>query len=123
MKFRNDYVSNSSSCSFIIKVNTEDEIEKLKEYFKKNKDICNSGYISLNVAATDYWDSTDAINPNTVLPGECLYVNVGEDHFFETIDKFNRVSNEISEMGCELYQDPEAHYSIGKKLPKIEDNW
>lgn len=123
MKFRNDYVSNSSSCSFIIKVNTEDEIEKLKEYFKKNKGICDSGYISINHAADEPWNSMDSITPYTVEPGECLYVNVGEDHYLHVIDKFNRVSGDIEEIGCELYQDPDAHYSIGKKLPKVEDNW
>lgn len=122
MKLRQDFVSNSSSCSFIIKVNTEDEIEKLKEYFKKNEGICTSGFVSLNDAAREYWYSLGAINPDTVKPGECLYVDVGEDHDWWVIDKFNHVSSEIEEMGCELYQDPDAHYSVGKKLPKVEDN-
>ena len=122
MKIRNDYVSNSSSCSFIIKVNNEGEIEMLKEYFKKNEGICKSGFISLDFAASEYWNSIDEINPDTVLPGECLYVNVGSDHYLDVFNKFNRISSEIEEMGLELYQDPEAHYTIGNKLPKDEDD-
>ena len=65
----------------------------------------------------------DSITPYTVEPGECLYVNVGSDHYMEIVDKFYRISSEIEEMGFELYQDPGAHYSVGKKLPKVEDDW
>ena len=92
----------------------------LKEYFKKNEGICKSGFISLDFAASEYWNSIDEINPDTVLHGECLYVDVGSDHYLDVFDKFNRISSEIEDMGLELYQDPEAHYTIGSKLPKDE---
>ena len=92
----------------------------LKEYFKKNEGICKSGFISLDFAANEYWNSMCGINPDTVIPGECLYVNVGSDHCFDVFAKFNRIANEIEEMGLELYQDPEAHYTVGSKLPKDE---
>ena len=36
MKVRNDYVSNSSSCSFIVKVNSSDDIAKVRELVKKH---------------------------------------------------------------------------------------
>lgn len=121
MKTRNDFVSNSSSCSFIIKVNSEDEILALASFFKKYPNICNSGYPSLAFAADNVWDRLNSINPEHVNVGECLYVDVGEDHDIETINEFYKISGEIEDLGVELYEDPGAHCSIGKELPESKE--
>ena len=121
MKIRSDFVSNSSSCSFIIKVNSKDEIQVLADFFKKHPGICSSGYPNIEFAAENVWDRINCINPECIGVGECLYVNVGEDHDMRTIDKFYKISEEIEELGVELYEDPGAHYSVGAKLPEIKD--
>lgn len=121
MKTRNDFVSNSSSCSFIIKVNSEDEIAILSDFFKTHPGICNSGYPNIEFAAENVWDKFDYINPDRVNVGECLYVNIGEDHYMKIIDDFYRISKEIEDLGIELYEDPDAHYTVGAKLPEIKD--
>ena len=38
-----------------------------------------------------------------------------------TVDEFYKISEEIEELGVELYEDPGAHYSVGAKLPEITD--
>lgn len=119
MKTRNDFVSNSSSCSFIIKVNSEDEIAVLADFFKKYPGICGSGYPNIEFAAENIWDRFDCINPECVDVGECLYVDVGEDHDMETINKFYQISGEIEDLGVDLYEDPDAHCTIGKKIPNL----
>lgn len=122
MKVRNDYVSNSSSCSFIVKVNNEDDIAKVRKLVKKHSskyhNICSGGYPDIEWASENIWDYNRYINENNVDPGELLKIDVGEDHDFETIRKFEDVSSDFEEAGLELYSDDDAHYTIGEALPE-----
>lgn len=122
MKVRNDYVSNSSSCSFIVKVNNEDDIAKVRELVKRHSytyhSICVGGYPNIAYASENIWDYDSNMDENNVEPGELLKIDVGEDHDFETIRKFEDVSSEFEASGLELYADDDAHYTIGKALPE-----
>ena len=121
MKVRNDYVSNSSSCSFIVKVNNEDDISKVRELVKKHStsyhNICVGGYPNLEYASDNSWDYDSFINENNVEPGELLKIDVGEDHEIDVVDEFYKVSAEFEEANLELYADDYAHYTVGKALP------
>lgn len=122
MKVRNDYVSNSSSCSFIVKVNSSDDIAKVRELVKKHSytyhSICVGGYPNIAYASENPWDYDSNMDENNVEPGELLKIDVGEDHDFATIRKFEDVSSDFGEAGLELYADDDAHYTIGESLPE-----
>lgn len=125
MKVRNDYVSNSSSCSFIVKVNNDDDIAKVRELVKRNStsyhSICVGGYPNLEYASDNLWDYDSYMNEDNVQLGELLKIDVGEDHDLGTIDKFYKVSAEFEEAKLELYADDDAHYTIGNPLPDAND--
>ena len=125
MKIRNDFVSNSSSCSFIVKVNNADDIAKVRELIEKHSSsqnsICCGGYCDIAYASENSWDYDQYINENNVEPGELLKIDVGEDHDEETIRKFYDVSSDFEESGLELYADDDAHCTVGKALSE-KDN-
>lgn len=110
MKTRNDFISNSSSCSFIVKINSQEDKDILEKILK-SYDICLS--VSYDI---DSYDFHIIKNIQDCDVGDFVEVNLGEDDL-ETIDRFEDIKDDIetSEHKFEVYSDKLAHYTFGKE--------
>lgn len=113
MKTRNDFVSNSSSCSFIVKINSQEDKDIL-ENILTNYNACLS--VSYNL---DLYDFHVIRNIQDSDIGDFVEINLGEDDL-DTIEKFEDIKCDIesSTHEFEVYSDDLAHCTFGKKYKR-----
>ena len=106
MKQRNDFVSNSSSCSFIVKIRDKDDIEELLKILK--------GYPDHNCFDISNYN---LVNLNECSKGDLIDIDLGDDDL-QTIEEFENLQGDIlsSPRKFECYRNKLAHYTFGKDL-------
>lgn len=125
MKVRNDYVSNSSSCSFIVHVANEDDLKQLSKpkvlaELKRWAGSCSNDYDE--VPYGDCWRFNDI---SDVQVGDFIQIYAGEDSDYDwgyddpnctlcdILDKLNDGYGKLS-----YYLDDDAHVTIGERYEK-----
>lgn len=114
MKTRTDFVSNSSSCSFIVKLHSEKDVELINKCIKCYTvglfKLCDKNYFTEKIDSITNSDINDYIN-----------IDIGDDNL-ETINEFENLTCDIkdimknnSDNTIEIYKDPYAHYTFGDK--------
>lgn len=101
MRIRNDFVSNSSSCSFIVQITNADKKQKFLELVEKFK-------LQIN----EFWDE----NVEDIDKGDWYNVYCGEDSF-ENVDRFEQeIIPKVEEINLKCFRDEYEHCSYGRKL-------
>ena len=110
MKTRNDFVSNSSSCSFIVKINSQEDKDILEKILK-GYDCCLES--SLSISSYD-GSVIKSIQDSDI--GDFVSVNLGDDDL-DTINDLEDIKCEIEngDHEFEVYSDKLAHYTFGKE--------
>lgn len=121
MKTRNDFVSNSSSCSFIVYIADEKTLNHLSKPANKKliDEYCNAIAGSYD-GTFSCADSMPYAEDVILEVGDFLAIYTGEDHDLSNIDRLGDVYYKLTDGFEELtvYQDPDAHYSYGKDFKK-----
>lgn len=106
MKQRNDFVSNSSSCSFIVKIRDKDDVEELEKILE--------GYPDHNCFSISNYN---LVNLNECSEGDLIDIDLGDDNL-ETIEEFENLKGDIlsSPRKFECYRNKLAHYTFGNDL-------
>ena len=125
MKVRNDYVSNSSSCSFIIHVANEDDLKQLSKpnvlaVLKRWASVFSS-----DINQLPYGDCLKFYDISDIQVGDFIHIYAGEDSdydwefnyplnvLYNIIDKLNDGYGKLS-----YYLDNDAHVTIGERYTK-----
>ena len=131
MKTRTDYVSNSSSCSFFIELDTQEAVDAFKDIAQKfnNNEVDLSLYRDFDAVCR--WDPYEisihgesSINKlvEMIEVGEWVKCDAGKDHDLNYQNRFNRMVDvvESSPVKFKIYDDPDAHttYYTGLAFPE-----
>ena len=122
MKIRTDYVSNSSSCSFFIELDTQEAVDAFKTIAEKfdKREVAVSLYQDFDaVCRWDPWysngswceEDTDNEQLSQLEVGNWVKCDAGEDHdewYMERFDKMVEVVDS-SPVKFKIYEDPDAH--------------
>lgn len=127
MKIRCDFVSNSSSCSFFVGLDTEDDIAAFKQLSSmlKEKNVDVQMFCSLEHAHSRWegipFDFSEQMM-NALRPGYYLLIDTGEDHYKGYEYRFWDIKDRFVEgHKFKLYNDKEAHMSVEDDLPKAKE--
>lgn len=113
MKIRNDYVSNSSSCSFFVYIADETDVKEFNVFKEKTERMFNVKW-----SAFESPDAINAINYTTVCPGFWMYCYLGDDDELDNIYDLQDIKNtlENSPYKFKVFKNKHAHYSIGAEI-------
>lgn len=126
MKTREDFVSNSSSCSFFVGLHTQDDVDA----FKKLASLISSrNFISMEIFdslsdARDRWYgtpfSTSEDQLSNLRPGNYILCDSGEDHDTLFEERYHDMESLFvdGKHQFKLYADKEAHMTAYDDLPK-----
>ena len=127
MKTRSDFVSNSSSCSFIVGLPTEVDIAE----FKKILGRLRGQNVRMDVYSgiSDFYDYCDpkrldrepAETAERVLaPGCYVRCDSGSDHYYGYMARYEDMCAVFDESGWDfkIYADDGAHTTRGEDLPE-----
>lgn len=122
MKTRNDFVSNSSSCSFFIELDTQEAVDAFKNIAERfdRREVALSLYQDFDAVCRwdpwrciDYWRcSTEDIEQIDRLEvGNWVKCDAGEDHDEFYMDRFDRMVEVVDSSSAKfkIYEDPDAH--------------
>lgn len=128
MKTRSDFVSNSSSCSFFVSLETETDIKEFRRRIGdlKRQNVYMQVFWDL-VEANDRWygtpfDGNEQMS-NMLVPGCFILCDSGEDHD-NCYERRYRLMEELFTEGdykFKLYADSEAHMTVMDDLPEACD--
>ena len=131
MKIRTDYVSNSSSCSFFIELDSQEAIDAFKQIANKfnEHEVEIAAYQDFDaVCRWDPYSRSSFENTNisqlaeNLEVGEWIKCDSGEDHDINFMDRFDRMVAAIdsSPVKFNIYEDPDAHttYYGAKVFPE-----
>lgn len=120
MKIRTDYVSNSSSCSFFIELDSQKAIDAFKQIANKfnEHEVEITAYQDFDAVCR--WDPYSRSSfENTSISqlaenlkvGEWIECDSGEDHDINYMHRFDRMVAVIdsSPVKFKIYEDPDAH--------------
>ena len=128
MKTRSDFVSNSSSCSFFVAIDTPEDarefcwiVDALLEQRVYMELFCSLDEARARRGGVPFDGSVQM--QNALVPGCFVLCDSGDDHdecfesrFYSMLDLFAQ-----SGYAFKLYADAEAHLTVPNDLPKKED--
>jgi len=121
MKTRSDFVSNSSSCSFVIHVKTEEDAAHLRSLYdsvlkKKSLTSCTSAKSAMD--GFYGCDNLGVHSADDIQPHMFLFVDNGEDHYAYCFEDLYALADKLNEGYDKLkyYMDNDAHISLGDEL-------
>ena len=125
MKLRSDYVSNSSSCSFYIHLDTADDINEFKKIMPQLVNLFDSDIYA--GWSSDIFDMTQACTSDELKYDDSAWIRVDcGDDTLENIEKFEDVKYFIEEhlYKFKTYRDDLAHSTFGEDMPEEEhERW
>lgn len=128
MKERIDFVSNSSSCSFLIHLRNEEDAEAFKKVFDDVRKHTIHGEFEVFYSLEDpkrgnTWSDFVLKTPDEVEPHTIVKCDSGEDHDLYYDERFNEMKDALGDYPFMLYVDPEAHTSAGYEndIDKLEE--
>jgi len=114
---RKDFVSNSSSCSFIVHIRNDEDLNEFKKIFR-DKMANYSMQMSTAYTNSFYNDTTDRVtNVDHVVAHSLVMIDCGEDNEPCWEYRWDRLVDLVSQYKFKLYRDDGAHVSIGDYLP------
>jgi len=125
MKTREDFVSNSSSCSFFVGLHTQQDIDEFKKLvgILKEKQVCMQLFYTLEDAHDRWYGEVFEGNDDEIAglqPGDYILIDTGEDHYEGFEYRFWDIKDRFTEgYKFKLYRDKEAHMSTDDELPKM----
>lgn len=132
MKIRNDFISNSSSCSFFIHLDTQEALDKFKTLVPelKGEDFLANGYYeslddlrSNECYANMIENSPDSNWTDDLKPG-CVIACGTIDDGWPSIQLYDSMVELLEKTyDFQFYQDDMAHITIGKKVKKKKGHY
>lgn len=123
--FRNDFVSNSSSCSFIIHLVTTKDIDEFKKVFPK---LIEKKYIDMDrlLDPDTFFECLSCQGNNgidTLKRGDFVRLSSGDDHCPGYEQKYWDMCEIIDSCGYnfKMYKDSYAHMTRGKRWKDNDD--
>lgn len=121
MKVRSDFVSNSSSCSFIIHIKTEEDAKHLRDVYDtllkdKYMRVCSTTEAAMEGCYSS--DAFDVYSPDWIEPHSFLFVSNGDDSDIECYLKLEDFAEALNEGYGKLkfYRDYGEHVTLGDDL-------
>lgn len=123
MKIRSDYVSNSSSCSFYVYLDTDEDVNEFNKIMNSLEDVFKANLFAgwqPNPSDMSILTNSRQLDKDTWICVDC-----GDDTL-ENIEKFEDVKDFIEEHPYKFktYRDDLAHSTFGEDIPEEEhERW
>ena len=114
---RNDFVSNSSSCSFIIHLQSKKDTDEFKKIY--NKLLEKGVHIDIMLDPNTYLDciTKGGNDIDKIKKGDYVRLDSGEDHDSDYKNRYYKMCEIVDSTGYKFkeYQDSDAHMTRGMK--------